>query len=313
MVRRLDGLLQGGHRGRIVGPGSEPGEGARIEPGDDVRRIDWNLTARTDRPDVRDVVADRELETWIVVDRSPSLDFGTAASEARSRGRGAAAASASSRPAPATASAGSCSGAARRRRCPPRVGRRARPRAARPFQLSTIAPSPTRRRRAAALGDVLVRSRAVPADAGLVVVISDFLDPADAASGWARPLRALRETHRCDRGRDRRPDRARVPRRRASRCSRTPSRCAAGGGDRAPGVRERYEASAAAAFRADVRDTLRHAAAHHVVLRTDSDWVLDLARYLRRRRRTAWLAHATKTLAIRRSCSSRRRCSRSWP
>jgi uncharacterized protein (DUF58 family) len=63
-------------------------------------------------------------------------------------------------------------------------------------------------------------------------------------------------------------------------------------------VRERY-AARAAAFRADVRDTLRHAAADHIVLRTDSDWVLDLARYLRRRRRTAWLTHATKTLAIR--------------
>jgi uncharacterized protein (DUF58 family) len=63
-------------------------------------------------------------------------------------------------------------------------------------------------------------------------------------------------------------------------------------------VRARYAASATE-FRAGIRDTLRHAAADHVVLRTDSDWVVDLARYLRRRRRTAWLTHATTNLAAR--------------
>ena len=55
----------------------------RTRSGDDVRRIDWNLTARTTVPHVRDTIADRELETWIVVDRSASLDFGTAQCEKR--------------------------------------------------------------------------------------------------------------------------------------------------------------------------------------------------------------------------------------
>ena len=46
----------------MPGPGTEPGEGRPYQPGDDVRRIDWNLTARTAVPHVRDTIADRELE-----------------------------------------------------------------------------------------------------------------------------------------------------------------------------------------------------------------------------------------------------------
>ena len=76
---RLDGLLQGNHLGLVPGPGSEPGEARIYQPGDDVRRMDWAVTARTTVPHIRETVADRELETWLVVDLSASLDFGTAA------------------------------------------------------------------------------------------------------------------------------------------------------------------------------------------------------------------------------------------
>ena len=76
---RLDGLLQGNHLGLVPGPGSELGEARAYQPGDDVRRIDWAVTARTSEAHVRQTVADRELETWVLVDLSPSLDFGTAA------------------------------------------------------------------------------------------------------------------------------------------------------------------------------------------------------------------------------------------
>ncbi len=81
--RRLDGLLQGNHLGLVPGPGSEPGEARPYQPGDDVRRMDWAVTARTTVPHIRETVADRELETWVAVDLSPSLDFGTAACEKR--------------------------------------------------------------------------------------------------------------------------------------------------------------------------------------------------------------------------------------
>ncbi|MEZ5180001.1 MAG: DUF58 domain-containing protein [Acidimicrobiales bacterium] len=85
--RKLDGLLHGDHQGALPGPRSEAGEGRPYEPGDDVRRIDWNLTARSGDVHVRDTVAERELETWFVVDGSASLDYGTASCEARP-GRG---------------------------------------------------------------------------------------------------------------------------------------------------------------------------------------------------------------------------------
>ncbi|MEZ5226021.1 MAG: DUF58 domain-containing protein [Acidimicrobiales bacterium] len=80
---RLDGLLHGDHRGLVPGHGTELGETRRYAPGDDVRRIDWNVTARLSEPYIRQTIADRELETWILADRSPRLDFGTANVEKR--------------------------------------------------------------------------------------------------------------------------------------------------------------------------------------------------------------------------------------
>src|SRR5438067_1226935 len=81
--RRLDGLLQGNHLGLVPGPGAEPGEARPYQPGDDVRRMDWAVTARTTVPHIRETVADRELETWVAADLSASLDFGTALCEKR--------------------------------------------------------------------------------------------------------------------------------------------------------------------------------------------------------------------------------------
>ncbi|GAB3940077.1 DUF58 domain-containing protein [Micromonospora vulcania] len=77
VTRKLDGLLQGDYAGLLPGPGSEAGESREYRPGDDVRRMDWPVTARTTTPHVRRTVADRELETWLALDLSASLDFGT--------------------------------------------------------------------------------------------------------------------------------------------------------------------------------------------------------------------------------------------
>ena len=65
---------------------------AAYEPGDDARLIDWNLTARSAETHVRTTEAEREVDTWIVADRSASLDFGTARAEKRDVVLGAAAA-----------------------------------------------------------------------------------------------------------------------------------------------------------------------------------------------------------------------------
>jgi uncharacterized protein (DUF58 family) len=76
--RQVDGLLYGDHAGRTPGLGSEAGESRRYAPGDDPRRIDWNVSARSQDPYVRDAIADREVEAWLVMDLSASTDFGTA-------------------------------------------------------------------------------------------------------------------------------------------------------------------------------------------------------------------------------------------
>jgi uncharacterized protein (DUF58 family) len=83
VTRKLDGMLHGDFMGLVPGRGSELGETRAYEPGDDVRRIDWNVTARTQVPHIRETIADRELEAWMLIDRSARLDFGTANCEKR--------------------------------------------------------------------------------------------------------------------------------------------------------------------------------------------------------------------------------------
>jgi uncharacterized protein (DUF58 family) len=92
VVRRLDGSAAGDHLTRTSGPGTERAGARAYEPGDDARLIDWNLTARSAETFVRTTEADREIDTWIIADRSASLDFGTAGSEKRDVVLGAAAA-----------------------------------------------------------------------------------------------------------------------------------------------------------------------------------------------------------------------------
>jgi uncharacterized protein (DUF58 family) len=81
ITRRLDGVLHGNHRGLTPGHGSEPGESRQYQPGDDVRRIDWNVTARTNETFVREQIADHDLSAWLVVDVSATMDFGTQAND----------------------------------------------------------------------------------------------------------------------------------------------------------------------------------------------------------------------------------------
>src|SRR5438477_12765040 len=76
--RRVDGLLSGDYRSAFAGVGTELYQVRPYEPGDDVRRIEWNVTARTGRPHVRVELAERVLVTWLVLDASASMAFGTA-------------------------------------------------------------------------------------------------------------------------------------------------------------------------------------------------------------------------------------------
>jgi uncharacterized protein (DUF58 family) len=77
VIRRLDGLLQGDYRTLFYGFGLDLADLREYQPGDDVRRIDWNVTARMATPYVRQYTEDREITAWFVLDLSPSVDFGT--------------------------------------------------------------------------------------------------------------------------------------------------------------------------------------------------------------------------------------------
>jgi uncharacterized protein (DUF58 family) len=76
VIRRLDGLLQGRYRTTFRGVGLDFFDLREYEPGDDVRHIDWNVTARMDTLYVRQYSEDRELTAWLLLDRSPSMGFG---------------------------------------------------------------------------------------------------------------------------------------------------------------------------------------------------------------------------------------------
>ena len=77
VVRRLDGLLQGDYRSLFTGQGFDLAEVREDQPEDDVRYMDWNVTARMDQPYVRQYVEDRDITAWLLLDLSPSVDFGT--------------------------------------------------------------------------------------------------------------------------------------------------------------------------------------------------------------------------------------------
>ncbi|GAB3873219.1 DUF58 domain-containing protein [Terrabacter terrigena] len=79
VVRRLDGRLQGDYRSLFRGSGLDFTDLREYEPGDDLRHIEWNVTARLDTPYVREFVEDRELTAWLLLDHSASMGFGPVA------------------------------------------------------------------------------------------------------------------------------------------------------------------------------------------------------------------------------------------
>jgi uncharacterized protein (DUF58 family) len=274
---RLDGLLQGNHLGLVPGPGTELGEARFYQAGDDVRRIDWSVTARTTVPHVRQTVADRELETWVVVDLSPSLDFGTAACEKRDLAIAALAAVAH-----LTRGGGNRIGALvatgeKLVRLPARGGLSYARGLVRKVAEVPRAPAGTRGDLTAAIEQL----RRPPRRRGLAVVISDFLGEPE----WESTLRALSLRHELlaievlDPRELELPDVGTVvladpETGRQREVVTTPLLC-------------REFAAAAAAHRERVAFALRRAGAAHLRLRTDSDWIGDVVRFALARKR-AW-------------------------
>lgn len=77
VIRRLDGYLQGDYRSLFRGSGVDFADLREYQPQDDIRYIDWNVSARMDTPYVREYMEDREIIAWFLLDLSPSVDFGT--------------------------------------------------------------------------------------------------------------------------------------------------------------------------------------------------------------------------------------------
>ena len=77
VLRRLDGLLQGDYRTLLRGTGMDLADLREYQHHDDVRHIDWNVTARLQQPHVRVFTEDREMNAWFLLDLSPSMDFGS--------------------------------------------------------------------------------------------------------------------------------------------------------------------------------------------------------------------------------------------
>jgi uncharacterized protein (DUF58 family) len=270
ITRRLDGLLQGDYLGLLPGPGGEPGESREYRPGDDVRRMDWPVTARTTVPHVRQTIADRELEAWLAVDLSASLDFGTADCLKRDLAIAAAAAIAH-----LVARGGNRIGAvvatgARRRILPARSGR-----IEAQGLLRAIARTPSEEGRTD-LGALIDALNKPPRRRGMAAVISDFLVPPEQ---WERPLRLLSVRHDVlaieilDPRELELPDVGIL----ALADPETGTVHEVDTGDRR--LREKY-AQAAAAQRTAVARAIRGAGAQHLRLRTDSDWLLDIVRFV---------------------------------
>lgn len=85
VIRRLDGQLQGDYRSLFYGYGIDFADLREYQAEDDIRYIDWNVTARMDTPYIRQYVEDREITAWFLLDLSPSMDFGGASALKRTR------------------------------------------------------------------------------------------------------------------------------------------------------------------------------------------------------------------------------------
>jgi uncharacterized protein (DUF58 family) len=273
--RRLDGLLQGNHLGLVPGPGTEPGEARTYQPGDDVRRMDWAVTARTTIPHIRETVADRELETWVAIDLSPSLDFGTAACEKRDLAIAATAAVAHLTRGGGNRIGAAVSTGADNVRIPARGGLAHARGMIRKIAEIDRAPEGTR----GDLAALLEQLRRPPRRRGLIVVISDFLGGME----WQRPLRALSARHDIVAIEVVDPRDVDLPEVGTVVLSDPES-----GRQRevtASALLRKEFNAAAAEHRAEVAAGLRRAGAGHLVLRTDSDWIADTVRFVVARKR----------------------------
>jgi uncharacterized protein (DUF58 family) len=276
VARRVAGLVDGEHRANSLGRGSELDQVRPWSEGDDVRRVDWNATARHGELHVRVDVAERAVSTWLLLDVSPSMGFGTGVRRKADvvEGAGLALAHIASRRGNRVGALtfGGTTAVA----VPQRQGRRGLLGAL----LAARQEPESAQVGATSLGAALERAAALARQRGVVFVVSDFLGPRD----WRGPLVRLASRHQVTaiEVRDRRehelPDvghlwlvdpetgrRMQVDTRRRK-------------------TRDAF-AAAASADRADVASELAALGVGHCVLTTDEDWLRTLTVFLQRERR----------------------------
>lgn len=272
VAHRASGVLPGDRRAAGLGMGTELAQLRPYEPGDDVRHIDAAATARTGEPYVKLHVPERTLTTWLVVDVSPSMAFGTARRLKSDVAEGVASVMARLAVRRAGAVALLTFGAGE--------SRLLRPKASRPGVLAVRKAledgvAPDGHSEPHALAVALNHIRKVAAQPGFVVVVSDFRDQED----WTRPLGAVAMRHSVVAVEIRDPREAGVPAvgRLALVDPETGERVEVDTSRRA--VRERF-AAIEAERRAEVAAAMRRLHVEHVVLSTDEDWLVELGRRL---------------------------------
>ncbi len=272
ITRKLDGMLHGDHQAMLRGAGSEAGEGRAYMPGDDARRIDWSLTARSNEVSVRDTIAERELETWLVVDASASLDFGTAMWEKRDLAITAAAAfgllgaRAGDRTAAVVFDGGGVQIA------PPRGGRDA------VMQLlRRLEQRPRAAERSASLSGAIRTARSAAHGRGRMVVISDLID----RGPWPGELRMAAARHEVIVAEVTDPREWELPAVGLLTLHDPESGRRLEVQTADPKLRARF-ATAATQRRRENADAIRAAGAAHLQLSTDRDWMRDLVVFARR-------------------------------
>lgn len=296
IVRRLEGFLHGDHLGLLPGPGSDTNDARPYVPGqDDVRRMDWAVTARTTVPHVRDTMADRELEVWALLDVTPSMNWGTEGVTKRDLGIAAIATIGFLSQKMGDRFGGMLMRQDSIKRLPARSGRTALYGLLRRMLTEPIVPDRAPGSNTLAGGiEQLTRTQR---RRGMRVVVSDFLTPGESELDpnvppeWERPLRRLAvrnqvlcievvDAHETDF-----PDMGelliRDPETDFARFVNTAD----------AGARERMNA-ATRAQRERIRVAMRRAGVGHIQLRTDRDWVHDIARFVLAYRRVASMLHA---------------------
>jgi uncharacterized protein (DUF58 family) len=273
--RRLAGMHSGDYRSSRYGDGVELAQVRPYEAGDDVRKMEWNVTARTGIPHVRVHMAERALATWLVLDTSPSMQFGTADRRKADVADGVAIATGHIATRRGNRLGVTTFGDAHPTTLPPTQGRHGLI-----GLLSTLQREPEATHVGpTSLGNALHRTGAIARQRGIVVIVSDFRGPLD----WRKPLLELMSRHEVlaveirDQREQELPDVGELwlvdPE--TGRQIRVDTRSSK--------LRERF-AVAAAEERTGVARVLSALGIPHVVLSTSGDWLRAYAGFLGARR-----------------------------